>query len=258
VSRPFLFGADELAGPHGRQLAGALEAARALEQVADDASVTNDTAFTERVMAALAREPSPMAGGFLLPLWRKGIFGGFAESLRQAWASSGSGRPALARAMALAYVLVVGAAGVSLAGAATFGAAGALGFLGPQATQEPSTEPTTAPQVKPLLPEESEESSAEPSEKPDASEAAEASPDESQGPDDRGDGSEPEASDDHGGNSGPGGGDDDNAGPSETDLPDASDDHGGSDGGSGPGGTDDHSGSDDGGFGGGSSGGSDD
>jgi hypothetical protein len=242
MSGPFRFAADELGGPEGRQLRGALDAARALEDVANDALTTTDSAFSDRVMAAIVHEPSPVAGGFLLPLQRNGIIRGFAESVRQAWASSGSGRPAFARAMALAYVLVVAAAGVSLAGAATFGAAGALGIFAPRATVEPSSEPTAAPAIAPLVPDESDESSAEPSEEPEASEAPEASPDETDGPDDRS-GSGPEASDDDGGDSGPGGGDDD-AGPS------ASDAHDGSDDGSGSG-----SGSDD---GSGSGGGSDD
>jgi hypothetical protein len=250
VSSPFLFGADELGGADARRLAGALEAARALAHVADDAPATDGPAFSDRVMAALANEPSPATGGFLLPLRRNGIVRGFAESLRQAWASSGRGRPALARAMALAYVLIVAAAGVSLAGAATFGAAGALGVFAPQATHEPSPEPITAPVIEP--PEATDESSAEPSEDVEETEAPEASPDESESPDDRDDGAEPDASDDHGGNSVPGGGGDDKAGPGETGSPDASDDHGGSDGGSGPSGTDDHSGSDEGGSSGGS------
>jgi uncharacterized membrane protein YgcG len=257
MSGPFRFAADELAGPDGRQLRGALDTARALEEIANDAPVTTDPGFSERVMAALAEEPAPVAGGFLMPLRRNGILRGFAESVRQAWTSSGSGRPALARAMALAYVLVVAVAGVSLAGAATFGAAGALGVFASHPTQEPTTQSTTGPEITPPLPDASDESSPEPSETPEASEAPEASPDASEGPDDRGDGSEPEASDDHGGNSEPGGGDGDNSGPGETHSPDASDDHGGSDGSSGPSPTDDHSGSDDGGSAGGS-GGSDD
>jgi len=82
MSGPFRFAADELGGPEGRQVRGALDAARALEDVAHDAPVATGTAFPDRVMAAIAHEPAPVAGGFLLPLRRNGIIRGFAESVR--------------------------------------------------------------------------------------------------------------------------------------------------------------------------------
>jgi len=248
VSGTARFGSDELGGPDDGNVADVVVAVRALEEAVDDVSVKTGSGFSDRVMAAIEKEPSPAPGGFLLPLWRHGIIRGFRESVRQAWMSSGRGRPAFARATALAYVLVVVTAGVSLAGAATFGTAGALGIFTPRATAEPSEEPTAWPQSSPLLPEDQDDSSAEPSEAPEATEAPEVSPDASDGPDDHGGGSGPEASDDHGDNSGPGGGDD-GAGPGATNQPEASDGHSGSDDGSGSGGSGSGSGSGSGGSG---------
>ena len=214
------FGADELGPTQGSELDDAIEAVQALEGLADDTAVRTGPAFTDRVMAALADEPSPAAAGFLAPLRRRGLVTGFGESLRQAWASTRAGRPAFARAAALAYVLVVAIAGMSLAGAATFGAAGALGLLGPNATVSPSPEPTLPPISTPA-PSVQPAPSVAPSESPEPSETAEPSDDHG------GEGAEP--SDDH---SGSGDGGDDGSS--------------GSGGGSGPSATDDHSGSDDG------------
>jgi len=246
MTGPLRFDIDELGPTEGTELDEALEGIAALELVADDVPVRTGMAFSDRVMGALADEPLPGAAGFLFPLRRRGPFRGFTESVRQAWASIGTGRPAFARAAALAYVLVVAIAATSLVGAATFGAAGALGLLEPHQTTQPTPEPTVTP---PLTPEPSVESpepsmESEPSESPEAVEPS----------DDHG-GGEPQASDDHGGNSGSGGGGggggDDGSGGS-----------GGSGGGSDDGGgaqqTDDHSGSDDGSGGSGGGGGSDD
>ena len=238
MSMPFRFRANELGPIEPDALNDAMEAALGLEGAASDVQVRPSPAFSDRVMAAIALEPSPAPAGFLRPLRRAGVLGGFVESLRQAWASVGSGRPAFARAVAIAYVLLVATAGVSLAGAASFGAAGALGLLAPNHTVAPSTDrtdPTEAPEATQAPVVESDESSAEPSETP------ESSPDESKGPYDHLGGDAPEASDDRSDNSGPGGGGDDSSGPGSTDEPDASGDHSGS-GGNGSG-SDDASGS---------------
>ena len=225
MSGPFRLGPDELGQTTGHELEDALEAIDALGLAVEDAPVRTGPAFSDRVMGAIAEEPQPAPTGFLLPLRQRGVFAGFAESVRQAWASLGAGRPAFARGAALAYVLVVAVAGASIAGAATIGAAGALGLLGPRETVEPSPEPTNAPVVTPApsLDVPTPSPSAEPSETPEV----EAS-------DDHG-GSGTEPSDDHGGNSGPGGGSDDGSG--------GSDGSGSSGDSSGPSGTDDHGGS---------------
>jgi hypothetical protein len=226
------FGPDELGQAEGNELVDSLDAIRSLESVAADANVRVGMAFTDRVMAALANEPTPTPAGFLGPLRRRGLVTGFVESLRQAWRSMGAGRPVFARAAALAYVLAVVLAGTSLAGAATFGAAGALGLLDHE-TSAPSAVPTypatlPAPRLESNAPE-----SAEPSESPEPSETAEPS-------DDHGDGAEP--SDDHGG----GGAEpsDDHSG-SGSGGGESEDGSGGSGGDSGPGATDNHNGSDD-------------
>jgi hypothetical protein len=229
VTGPSRFGFEELGPTEVNELDDALEAVSALELAAEDAPVRTGPAFTERVMAALADEPAPGSVGFLLPLRRRGPFLGFIASVRQAWTSIGTGRPTFARAAALAYVLVVAIAGTSLVGAASFGAADALGLLEPHATPQPTTPPSMPPGPTPVLPTPSAEP--EPSETPEAAEPS----------DDHGGGGEPEASDDHGGNSGPGGGggDDGSGGSDDGSGPSASDDHSG-------GGSDDDSGSDDG------------
>jgi hypothetical protein len=233
VSGPPRFGVEELGPTEGTELDDALDAIAALDAVAGDATVRVGPAFTERVMAAVAGEPSPAPVGFMAPLRRRGILAGFGESVRQAWASIGAGRPAFARATALAYVLVVVLAGTSLVGAATFGAAGALGLLGPHETALPSPEPTLPPDSTPR-PATEQRPSVEPTESAEPGETETPEPSDDHG----GGGAEP--SDDHGG-----GGvepSDDHGGGS-----DGSDDGSGdSGGGSGPSPTDDHSGSDDG------------
>lgn len=187
---------SELGTTDQADLADALEAARRLEASMDNAPVAAGPQFSDRVMGALADEPTPAPVGFLTPLRRLGPIAGFGASVRQAWASIGAtGRPPFARAAALAYVLVIAIAGTSLAGAATVGFAGLLGNLGPRPTQaSPSTLPlqTTAPATE--LPSRSEP--------PDASEEPSGGPDAS---DDSGGSGGPEPSDDSGDSSGSGG-----------------------------------------------------
>ena len=242
MTEPRILRGYELGEIPSAEAAAAMAVARRIEAATMVVSPAATTpGFTDRVMTALADEPGPASVAFIGPLRKLGVLAGFGASIRQAWATlERPGRPAVARAAALAYVLTVAAAGVSLAGAATFGAAGAFGLLGPASTQRatPTPEPLVAPVITP-------NSVAEPSEEP----SIEASPepsepaDETEGPDDRAGGTDPEASDDHGGgtapaatddrddNSGPGGGD--NSGPGEsspgaTDDPGSSDDGGGS------------------------------
>ena len=146
------FDPTELGTDQPDELEDALAAAAWLGTAADIPAVAPSPAFTDRVMAALADEPAPSPVGFIVPLRRRGFLPGFAASVRQAWSSlGGGGRPFLARASALAYVLAVVVAGTSLAGVATIGVAGALGMLGPTATQSaaPSPGPVTSPDQPP-------------------------------------------------------------------------------------------------------------
>lgn len=151
------FGPDELAGVSGVQpdeLMAELRLARDLEVVAARGSVRPSAEFTDRVMAAVAREPAAApvrAAGTAL---RRGAFVAFVASLRDAWRVTVSPSfPMAMRAQAMALVLVV--AGLAAgSGAVT---AGALGLLDgdratptpPVETPTPSTEPTPVPTPDP-------------------------------------------------------------------------------------------------------------
>jgi hypothetical protein len=207
---------DELGDAFGNEIADALETGRLLEAAIDEstralpaASTAFDVAtegrgdLNDRIMSALAAEPAPSTAGFLLPLRRRGFLHGLWASFRQASAATrGAGRPFVARAAALAYVLVLTVAGISVGGAATVGAAGALGLLGPSATESapPPLAPTPAPPSQLTQP--SPPPTPTPSPTPDAVPTPTPTPSESPS-------ESPEESDDRGGNSGPGGGGDD-------------------------------------------------
>ena len=201
---------DELGDAFGNELADALEAGRWLQAAIDettrdlpaaatgfDAATEARGGFGDRVMESLAGEPAPTPAGVLLPLRRRGLWGLWASFRQASVATRGTGRPVLSRAAALAYVLVLALAGISLTGAASIGA---LGLLNPSATESPPATlvppspraslepPTQSPAVTPAP------SGVAPQPTPSES------PEDSEGP---------EASDDNGGNSGPGGGGDD-------------------------------------------------
>jgi hypothetical protein len=194
--QPGRFRPDELSDPD-RQItpaeqAAALAAARELEQSLPADAVRPSTDFGERVMAALASEPTPRPVGFLTRLHLRPGIVGLIASVREAWsvAARGAGRPIASRGMALAYVLAIAVLGLSLTGVAAIGTAGALGLLSPDrspASSITSPEPLTSPSVTPpssvSQPTDSEApgETAEPSESPGASE--------SDGPDGAGGGS---------------------------------------------------------------------
>ena len=170
-NQPQPFGPDELDGVSGVQpdeLMAELRLARDLESVAARGSVRPSADFTERVMAAVAREPvaAPVrAAGTAL---RRGAFVAFVASLRDAWRVTVSPSfPMAMRAQAMALVLVV--AGVAAgSGAVT---AGALGLLDgdratptpPVETPSPSIEATPEPSMTPQSPEPSGSDSPSPS-----------------------------------------------------------------------------------------------
>jgi negative regulator of sigma E activity len=139
--------ADELGDADGKELHEALRVANVLGDAMEDLPVPAGEQFADKVMAALAYEPTPGTTGFLVPLRRRGILAGLGASVRQAWTSMGTGRPMLGRSAALAYVLAVALAAASLTGAAALGAAGAFGLLGatPTESPEPLTPSPTAP-----------------------------------------------------------------------------------------------------------------
>jgi len=121
------------------ELAAASAMARDLETVTSE-DVHPDQGFVDRVMAAVASEPRPQPLGILEPVRREPTPHGFLVSIRGAWATAvrGLGRPFAARALALAYVLVIVVAGTSLTSAAAIGAASAIGILGPARTPAPT------------------------------------------------------------------------------------------------------------------------
>ena len=188
---------DELGEAEGMDLQDALRVGNRLVEAMDEVPMPAGEDFVDNVMAALADEPTPGTTGFLVPLRRGGILAGFAQSFRQAWASVGAGRPILGRSAALAYVLAVVVAGVSITGAAALGTAGALGLLNATPTEAPTpptpvptvAPPTVAPSPSPNAPEPTVAPSPSPTETDDETDGPDDDDDDNSGP---------------GGNSGPG------------------------------------------------------
>jgi uncharacterized membrane protein YgcG len=222
---------DELGEAEGMEVQDALRVGNRLVEAMDDVPMPAGEGFVDNVMAALADEPTPGATGFLVPLRRRGILGGFRDSFRQAWTSVGAGRPIVGRSAALAYVLAVAVAGVSLTGAAALGTAGALGLFNATPTQSPAP-PTVAPSPT--------ENAPEPTMAPSPSPTPTETDDETDDPNDDnsgpgGGGDDDSGRGDDGDSSGPGG----NSGPGENSGPGSSgsgkDDSGPGSGNSGPG-----------------------
>jgi hypothetical protein len=189
-AQPRPFGADELAGVSGLQpdeLAADTRLARELEAAAARVSVRPSPDFTDRVMAAVAKEPAAAPVVAARGALRHGAVGAFLISLRDAWRVTVSPAfPVAMRAQALALVLVV--AGLAVGGGAI--TAGALGlFDGNRSTPTPTLEtarpaesPAESPTERPASFEASPspapsasdgDTSAEPSESADPSESAE-------------------------------------------------------------------------------------
>ena len=151
---PGSFRPEEISGPEasirGGDVAEAYAAARALEHAMSTDPVRPSADFVDRVMVALVTEPAPRPAGFLLGIGARPGFASFVASFREAWAAVGgaSGRPFGVRAAALAYVLVVLMAAVSLTGVAALGTAGAFGLLSRDASATP-TEVVASPAPDP-------------------------------------------------------------------------------------------------------------
>ena len=167
------------------ELAEAYAAARLLERAMPTDPVTRSGDFSDRVMAAVAQEPAPQPAGFLGALLAHLGPASFVASVRSAWATAAgaAGRPVQVRAAAMAYVLAVLVAAVSLTGVAAFGTAGAIGgFLGRDGSSDPSglvSSPSPSPSVSDGV---GPSESAEPSDSAEPSESAE--PSGSVGPED--------------------------------------------------------------------------
>ncbi len=189
-TQPRPFGPDELDGVSALrpdELIAETRLARDLEGVAARGSVRPSADFSDRVMAAVAREPAAApvrAAGTAL---RHGAFVAFLASIRDAWRVTVSPAfPMAMRAQAMALVLVV--AGVAAgSGAVT---AGALGLLDgdrstptpPVEAPTPMIEPTLLPTMTSQSPEPSDSVSPSPSMEDESGEPS-GSPEPSQSPD---------------------------------------------------------------------------
>lgn len=202
------------ASPSDAELAQATRIGRELERYRGASEVRPSAEFADRVMAAVAAEPPPVAAGWLRG-WRPASA---LASFRDAWrvAVGGPGRPMSVRAGALAYVLIAVIGLTAIGGAAAFGVAGALGVFDASPSPSPSLPPPSAlpsPSPAPVTPTPSIEPSPGASEEPTNStdptgepsqspESPGASPADSAAP--TGNPSEePDGSDDHGGGSSP-------------------------------------------------------
>ena len=181
-ARPF--GPDELDGVAGLtpdELAAETRLARDLEGIAARDGIRVSPDFADRVMGAIALEPSPapaVAAGSAL---RHAALLGFLVSVRDAVRVSFSGGfPVAVRAQAFALVLLV----VGVTAGSGYAAAGALGLLD-RGSPSPSVEvpsvpvetaqPTATPQATAEAPSATPEASPDPSGSPEPSETPEAS-----------------------------------------------------------------------------------
>jgi hypothetical protein len=206
----------------------AAEMARELEAMTMTTAVKPSDDFADRVMFAIAAEPLPQP----VRAFRLALFGGHlraaASAVGDSWRTVTSGSaPFAIRTQALALVLVVLVASVSLVGGATVGALGLLGNSGPTPQPTPSLpvpSPTESPSADPT-------SSASPAESPTGTPEDHSTP----RPTTRPRTATPTATgtDDHGGGggggsgSGSGGGDNRTPEPTNTPEPAGTDDHGG-------------------------------
>ena len=143
-TRPDRFRSDELGedATAGEQ-AQIMATARELEWLAAADDVAPTTGFADRVMAAVAAEPTPRPVSAAASAARRGAFLGVLTALGDLWRVAWTGgRPLSARAPAMALVVVLMAATVG-AGALGVGALGGL-LNRPDVTPPPLTSPSPA------------------------------------------------------------------------------------------------------------------
>jgi hypothetical protein len=171
------FGPDDLPGAGSADAGGepAADVARALAMGRElDAFVARDATapsadFADRVMAAIAAEPTPRPVAAAGRALGQGGFVALLASFRDLWRVAFSGgRPLAVRAQALAFVAVVLIAFGSLGGAAVVGALGLLSEApGPTPSETVAPSPSVAPSESPsVAPSPSPTSSAGPSASP--------------------------------------------------------------------------------------------
>ena len=190
---------DDPAAIGEAELTAASAMARDLEAIAERDTVPTG-GFSDRVMEAIASEPTPQPTRVFGLALRSRRIGGAVAALGDAWrVTFGGGRPLAVRGQAVALVLVVAAALVGLGGGAAVGAARLLTpDVAPSPSPAPSVLPSPAPSIAPS-----------PSVEPSPTPTPTPSPSPEASPTDTGDPIEtPGATgtDDSGGNSGPGGG----------------------------------------------------
>jgi hypothetical protein len=190
---------DDPAAIGEAELTAASAMARDLEAIAERDTVPTG-GFSDRVMEAIASEPTPQPTRVFGLALRSRRIGGAVAAVGDAWrVTFGGGRPLAVRGQALALVLVVAAALVGLGGGAAVGAARLLTpDVAPSPSPAPSVPPSPAPSIAPS-----------PSVEPSPTPTPTPSPSPEASPTDPGEPIEtPEATgtDDSGGNSGPGGG----------------------------------------------------
>ncbi len=154
----------------------AAEMARELESIGALPGVAPSDGFADRVMLAVAAEPLPQP----VRAFRLALFGGHLRaavaSIGDAWRVAMSGfAPAAIRAQALALVLVVVVASVTVAGGVTVGA---LNLLAPQPTTVPGPSLPAPTRTEPVperseQPSATESQSAEPTQSSEPTESAE-------------------------------------------------------------------------------------
>jgi hypothetical protein len=190
---------DDPAAIGEAELTAASAMARDLEAIAERDTVPTG-GFSDRVMEAIASEPTPQPTRVFGLALRSRRIGGAVAAVGDAWrVTFGGGRPLAVRGQAVALVLVVAAALVGLGGGAAVGAARLLTpDVAPSPSPAPSVPPSPAPSIAPS-----------PSVEPSPTPTPTPSPSPEASPTDTGEPIEtPEATgtDDSGGNSGPGGG----------------------------------------------------
>lgn len=152
------FGPDDLpsaAEAPAPELAASLRVGREMDSFTASERVEPSADFTTRVMAAIAMEPAPLPMAAVGDALRRGRLVALFVGLRDAWRVAFSGgRPAAARAQALALVLVAAIGLASLGGITAIGVGALLNRSdsGPTPTLPlPSPSPTVAPSPTPSL-----------------------------------------------------------------------------------------------------------
>jgi hypothetical protein len=136
---PFMPGElDGVAGVDAGEVAALTAIARDLGALAGRDTFVPSASFTDRVMATIRVEPSPVPARAAGRAIRRGSLGALLASIRDAGrVSLGNGFPAIVRAQALAVLLVVVALGAGTA-TATAGALGAFRSPVPAGPDRPS------------------------------------------------------------------------------------------------------------------------